>query len=251
MMMRTFLQLTLLAFLVRLLQLNHGDQKLSLSVVGLVRISWPNHWHISYRRNPLLTPPPVESSTNTVTFTHSHHSINNFTLHGPDDSIIYWVVWKGSNRLDPESKIFIYKPHPEHADLAQNPPASTPTALIPKAFFAKLKSKSQKSHSTVKFSPEKRKEKYRVTQVLTPVKGKHNVRTMETEYGTWMWTTDPKTGAPQLWDENGQLLIVYTSNSFIFKKSRRPTLEVNVKALEYMDMVLLGMLTQWDDEDRL
>ncbi|KAF8315737.1 hypothetical protein DL93DRAFT_2079005 [Clavulina sp. PMI_390] len=193
----------------------------------------------------------AESENNTITFTHSHHSINNFTLHGPDGSIVYWVIWKGATRLEPDSKIFIYKPHPGHADLAQNPPTTGPLNLIPKAFFAKLKSKTQKYHSTIDFSPEKGKERYHVTTLLPPVKGQQNVRTMETEYGTWRWTTDPKTNAPQLWDENGELLIVYTSNSFIFKKSRNPTLEVNAKVLEYMDMVILGMLTQWDDEDRL
>lgn len=54
----------------------------------------------------------------------------------------------------------------------------------------------------------------------------------------------------QLWDENRTLIAKYQSNQHIFRRSTRPTLEVHYKALEFIDMILLGLLVRLEDIER-
>ena len=46
------------------------------------------------------------------------------------------------------------------------------------------------------------------------------------------------------------LMVKYESNQRIFHRSSRPTLEVHFKALEFMDMVLIGLLVRLGDIQR-
>lgn len=54
----------------------------------------------------------------------------------------------------------------------------------------------------------------------------------------------------QLFDENRKLLLLYEKNQHFFQASTPPTIQISYKALDHLDMVILGLVVEMEDIDR-
>jgi len=169
---------------------------------------------------------PVPNTQQFVTLTLSRHSNDNFIVRDAAEQILYWVENKHEHiiRANP---IRVYRPGPKGE----------------KIFLAEL-------------------EFHQLSKNLLTYQGKQSFldshfphkdwpsasRLFHTPYGAWKWSD--KDRCPLLWDENRILIAKYQSNQHIFRPSTRPTVEVHYKALEFIDMFLLGLLVRLEDIER-